>query len=86
MELQILQVLSLCIEAKKKGHDCFFDYMPHTEYISVQVHKKGWIKDTIPTINFRVNVKTNEKIFGATSTVEEVIEYLIKLIKEEING
>ena len=85
MELQVLQVLALCMQAKEKGCDVFFDYMPHTEYISVQAYEKGWVKDTAPTINFRVNVKTNEKICGATSTVEEVIEYLTNLIKEDWN-
>jgi len=42
MNERILKLLSLCIQAKGKGHDCFFYYSPHVSSIQIDIHKGGW--------------------------------------------
>ena len=42
MNERILNLLSLCLQAKEKGHDCFFDYSPHVNEVGIQIHKGGW--------------------------------------------
>lgn len=42
MSNRITNLLSLCMEAKTKGHDCFFDYAPHIDGITIKIYKGGW--------------------------------------------
>lgn len=42
MDERILNILSMCLQAKEKGHDAFFVYFPHVNIITVTIHKGGW--------------------------------------------
>ena len=87
MELQVLQVLALCMQAKEKGHDVFFDYISHTDEIEVRIYKNGWVSQEDAQSTMRCDLLTNkpsEKIlFMERVTVEEIIERLTNLIKED---
>ena len=68
------EILTLCLEAKKKGHDCFFDYYPHAECVDVRIYIKGWRKNEDPDKSY--------SIFGFIGDrLEEIITYLKGLIK-----
>ena len=90
MELQVLQVLALCMQAKEKGHDCFFNYIPHVNSIEVTIYKNGWEKGKDCIANMKCKLITNEENNGSpyisVVTIETMIDYLTNLIKEENNG
>jgi hypothetical protein len=44
MQERILNLLSMCMQAKKNGHDCFFDYAPHCDKIEIRIYMDGWKK------------------------------------------
>ena len=85
MELQVLQVLALCMHAKEKGHDCFFNYIPHVNSIEITVYKNGWEKGKDCAANIKCNLGTNEED-NYNVTIETMYDYLTNLIKEEANG
>ncbi len=89
MELQVLQVLALCMQAKEKGHDCFLQYVPHVNIIELQIFKNGWKKDNGSGICMNCKLESNkygETIAGVQEvTIEMMIDYLENLIKEETN-
>lgn len=42
MEERILNLLSLCMQAKQKGHDVFFELNPHVSNIRIKSYMNGW--------------------------------------------
>lgn len=87
MELQVLQVLALCMQAKEKGHDCFFDYHAHVDKVEVRFYKNGWKSQTDADMHMECDLTTNqpsEKTLNVEYvTIEEIIERLQNLIKED---
>lgn len=45
MSERVLNLLSMCMQAKDRGHDAFFDYSPHVQLISIYGYVGGRIKD-----------------------------------------
>jgi len=39
---ELQHILNLCIYAKTKGHDVFFNYSPHVNMVTVDIHLNGW--------------------------------------------
>lgn len=58
MNERVLNLLSMCMQAKEKGHHVFFDYSPHVDRgeVIVSVHKNGWKEDTYPDKRFVVTI------------------------------
>lgn len=44
-EQRILNLLRLCLQAKEKGHDVFFDYAPHVQSIKIYGFVGGWAEE-----------------------------------------
>ena len=90
MELKVLQVMSLCMTAKEKGHDCFLSYSPHVNSIEVITYENGWEKQADADKYMKCDLITNapgETVVDVeTVTIETMIDYLEDLIKEESNG
>ena len=42
MNEKLKELFELCLKAKEYGADCFFDYSPHVDSISVRVYPTGW--------------------------------------------
>lgn len=42
MNERILNLLSLCMQAKEKGHDVFFGYRPHIDGVEISSCEGGW--------------------------------------------
>ena len=42
MNERVLNILSMCLQATKKGHHVFFDYSGHTESVNFRAYKGGW--------------------------------------------
>lgn len=47
MQDRVLNLLKLCMQAKEKGHDVFFDYSPHVQKVEIIVYKNGWDKNNL---------------------------------------
>lgn len=47
------ELLDLCFEAKKKGIHAFFNYSPHVNLVSIQVHKDGY-ESNLPDKTFMI--------------------------------
>lgn len=45
---EIQKILGQCLDAKKTGTDCFFNYSPHVNHISVRVFTQGWSDGASP--------------------------------------
>lgn len=52
MNERILNLLSLCMQAKTKGIDCFFNYSPHVNKFEINVHLNGWHDHEDPNYTF----------------------------------
>ena len=37
-----LEILALCFAVKAKGHDAFYSYSPHVDWVTVNVYVDGW--------------------------------------------
>lgn len=83
---RILNILSLCLQAKAKGHDVFFYYHAHINQVEVKVYKGGWkpadfdeigkVKKTYESANmdFYADDRTG------SHAIDEVEEYLKELV------
>jgi len=48
MRERILNLLSLCLQAKEKGIDAFLDYSPHVNGYDLRVFNHGWVENGNP--------------------------------------
>lgn len=80
MNERVLNLLSLCMQAKEKGHDAFFAYNPHVSRgeIEVRVHKNGWKRYIGPDKDFMVTI--SGKVGYLENPFDEVETYLKELI------
>lgn len=76
------KVLDLCFDAKDLGHDCFFRYSPHVSSFNLEIHVDGYIEEKYE--NFRTSFYLDKE--DAETKLDEVIEYLEKLIDESVFG
>ncbi len=57
MNERILNLLSMCLQAKEKGHDVFFCYSPHVQSVNISSFENGWTskgedEPNPPTVKF----------------------------------
>lgn len=75
---RLLNLLSLCVQAKERGHDCFYSYSPHVGSVEIDVFLNGWVRGVSRDAYFIMSANGNSHI-GYTS-VNEVENYLKGLI------
>ena len=76
------ELLELCFKAKEKGHDCFFDYSPHIECITVDIYEgKYFPSKKTKKFSFYIDHMKYTKGYGFDVALE-AISYLSDLIKE----
>jgi hypothetical protein len=63
MNERILNLLSLCLQAKEKGHDCFFDYSPHVQSVSIRSYEGGWKQGEVDENGEVVNDYVSKKFY-----------------------
>ena len=80
MTERVLNILSMCMQAKEKGHHAFFGYWPHVDRgeIVISVHKNGWKEDIDPDKIFMVTI--SGEVGYMESSFAEVEAYLKELI------
>jgi hypothetical protein len=80
MNERVLNILSMCLQAKEKGHHVFFDYNPHVDRgeVVIKVYKNGWKEDTGPDKRFMVTI--SGEVGYMESSFAEVEAYLNELI------
>ena len=79
MNEKILNLLSLCMQAKEKGRTCFFSYRPHVDWVEIVICKKSSNAqhDSI-TYLVRLDGHVDEKYgYYSADTVEQALEELI---------
>lgn len=75
--LEILLVT--CLQARTHyGVDCFFDYMPHVDYVRVHIHKNGWEKNHAVDKEFYIETVINSYMLDS----QEWFDKQIKVIDE----
>ena len=85
MNERILNLLGLCLQAKEKGHDVFFNYSPHVQSVSICSYEGGWkegeIENDKVVVDF-VNRRFSLYIDGeeANTILEQAEAYLKGLI------
>lgn len=78
MNERILNLLSLCLQAKEKGHDCFFRYSPHVNGFEVEIYEGSWNKEK--------QVLAKDDFYGSETIADRNprIDYLERVLKELI--
>lgn len=82
MNERILNLLSLCLQAREKGIDAFFDYAPHVQTIGIRIHLKGW-KESIVVNDVMLLDYTDRRFYfdvNSEAEITEAEEYLKGLI------
>ena len=80
MNERVLNLLSMCMQAKEKGHHVFFGYSPHVDKgeIDIRVYINGWKEDAGPDKRFTVTI--SGEVGYMESSFAEVEAYLKELI------
>lgn len=42
--MELVRLLWMSRQLKKKGHDLFISWSPHVSWITIQIYKNGWQK------------------------------------------
>ena len=64
LEARVKNLFDMCMQAKTKGHDIFFDYYPHVQAVGLRCFENGWeksIKET-PTETFYFYIGKNNDL------------------------
>ncbi len=79
MNERVLSLLSMCMQAKEKGHDCFFFYRSHVDWIEVTIYVGGWssITDTQTYLIRLDGIVDEEYGYYSITTVKKVLEELV---------
>lgn len=87
MEERILNLLNLCMEAKKKGIDCFFEYAPHTEKVDIRSYEYGWNSSAISdkAFYFYMDGTRGEEEEAILTEAETYLKGLIEYVKLKID-
>ena len=73
-----LEILALCFAVKAKGHDAFYDYAAHVDWVTVRVYLGGW-DDEKEDVSFKF-LPTLESDF-TIKNLTECKTYLEELLK-----
>ena len=71
---QVIHLFRLCMQAKEKGHHCYYNYSPHVDGITISVFKNGWEHGKKPDKSF--------VIFMDCFDAQEQISYAEAYLKE----
>lgn len=83
MNERILNLLSLCMQAKEHGHDVFFYYSPHTAMVDVRGYKGGWNGATLPDFEMHIYADGSVDDAAETGAKFELMEAYLKGLVEE---
>ena len=81
MKDRIHALFDLCLRAKEKGHDCFFEYSAHVDAITVRTYAGGWVKDADP--DYRMTAYLNDGTWSEdeiSTKFDKAVAYLKELI------
>jgi len=79
MRERILNLLSLCLQAKEKGIDAFLDYSPHVNGYDLRVFNHGWVENGNPDFKSYVYECHDEE--EQQAIYEQSVSYLKGLIE-----
>ncbi len=90
MEQSILNLLALCLQAKKQGVDVFFNYSPHVQSIRVHIYKdcnyEDWGPDELPDRLFEDDIYIDYSEELVCSQIDRAIKVINKIILEKSGG
>lgn len=76
MQERIVNLFRLCMQAKEKGHHCYYNYSPHVDGITISVFKNGWKYDKKPDKSFVIFMdcfEALEQISCAEAYLKELV-------------
>jgi len=76
-EQRILNLLRLCLQAKAKGHDIFFDYAPHVQSIKIYGFVGGWAEEKKRDIDVYFYLNDTKEDIAKIEEVEKFLEGLM---------
>ena len=84
MNERVLNLLSMCLQAKEKGRDVFFYYSPHVQSVEIRSHENGWESKgdgipNLPTVSFTIYIENGNCSYNL-ETLRETEAYLKGLI------
>ena len=80
MNERVLNLLSMCFQAREKGYHVFFYFSPHVSggEIEIRAFEKGWADKTKPTKSFTLSA--NGKVRYLENSFDEAEAYLKGLL------
>lgn len=90
MEQSILNLLSLCLQAKKQGIDVFFNYSPHVQSIRIHIYKDWDYEDLSPDESadrlFEDDIYIDYSEELVCSQIDRAVNAINKIILEKSGG
>lgn len=76
-EQRILNLLRLCLQAREKGHDVFFDYSPHVQSVRIYGFVDGWREEKNRDIDVYFYLDDAEENIAKIEETEKFLEGLM---------
>jgi len=90
MEQSILNLLSLCLQAKKQGVDVFFNYSPHVQSIRIHIYKdcnyEDLCPDELPDRLFEDDIYIDYNEDLVCSQIDRAINAINKIVLDKSGG
>ena len=68
------EILTLCLEAKKQGHDCFFDYLPCFQSAHITIYLDGFTGKTCSDYFLLAHMRDEEEVNVAVAYLKGLIK------------
>ena len=76
-EQRILNLLRLCLQAREKGHDVFFNYSPHVQSVRIYGFVDGWREEKNRDIDVYFYLDDAEENIAKIEETEKFLEGLM---------
>ena len=76
--------VELSFRLKKMGHDLFVEIQTHVQWLSLRLFVNGWSEDKESCAGVRIYINDNAAIHEYYKFKDEVLEAILKEVKNEI--
>lgn len=83
MNEKLKELFELCLKAKEYGADCFIDYSPHVDLLTIRIFDNGWCAKH--GCNERFEIHTQKQEYQEYREWEDETEKEIKKCMAYIN-
>lgn len=74
LEARVKNLFDMCMQAKTKGHDIFFNYYPHVQAVELRCFANGWIRNIkeTPTETFYFYIGKNNDLALTQDNIHKI--------------